>query len=95
MKLKTKFEKLNNDDKRVAYDLYGTIDFSYEEQMKQALEIRFKHDKTEQEKQFKAFKFAKDTMRVFGEVAPYYFTWLLLTILELIDKILSIFCCFL
>ena len=83
MKLKTTFEILNNDDKRVAYDLYGTIDFSYEEQMKQALEIRFKHDKNEQEKQFKAFKVAKDTMRVFGEVVPYYFTWLLLTIFRI------------
>ncbi len=34
MKLKTTFEILNNDEKRVAQDLYGTIDFSYEEQMK-------------------------------------------------------------
>ena len=41
MKLKSTFEILNNDEKRVPYDLYGTIDFSYEEQMKQELEIGY------------------------------------------------------
>lgn len=78
MKLKDAFEVLSDKDKRLAYDIYGQVDFSADEKTKQALEMQFKN-KTDVEAQFSAYKSSRAKMKVFGDVGPYYITWLLLT----------------
>ena len=45
--------------------------------MKNMMEIRFKN-KTERKKQWDQYVAAKNNLKVFGEVAPYYITWFLL-----------------
>jgi hypothetical protein len=45
--------------------------------MKNMMEVRFKNE-TEREQQWKTYQTAKNNMKVFGEVAPYYITWFLL-----------------
>lgn len=45
--------------------------------MKNMIEVRFKNE-TEREQQWKSYQTAKNNMKVFGEVAPYYITWFLL-----------------
>jgi len=43
MKLKLAFEILNDQEKRAAYDIYGQIDFSQDDKMKDMIEQRFKN----------------------------------------------------
>lgn len=78
MKLKFAYEILNDQEKRIMYDVYGQIDFSQEDRMKQMIDMTFK-TKKEREEQLKAFKSAQSNFKVFGQVGPYYLTWLLLT----------------
>jgi curved DNA-binding protein CbpA len=79
MKVKTAYEILNDPEKRVLYDVYGTIDFSNDDKMWQMIQQRFKNQ-TEQKAQFKAYKSQRSQTKVFGEVMPYYITWFLLTL---------------
>lgn len=78
MKLKEAFEVLGDKDKKLAYDIYNQVDFSADEKMMDALMITHKN-KTERDKQFEAYKAGRAGMKVFGDVGPYYITWLLLT----------------
>lgn len=78
MKLKEAFEVLGDKDKKLAYDIYNQVDFSADEKMMDALSITHKN-KTDRDKQFEAYKAGRAGMKVFGDVGPYYITWLLLT----------------
>jgi len=78
MKIKQAFEILHEQEKRILYDVYGQTDFSQDDKMKDMIEVKFK-DPKEREDQFKAYKGAQSSMKVFGEVVPYYLAWLLLT----------------
>lgn len=78
MKLKTAFEILNDQPRRVLYDVYGQTDFSMDDRMRQMIEQKFK-DKKQQEVQLNAYKAAQSNMKVFADVGPYYLTWILLT----------------
>jgi len=79
MKLKMAFEILSQPEKRVLYDVYGQTDFSMDDRMRQMVEQKFPKDKKQQEMQLNAFKSAQSNMKVFGDVGPYYLTWILLT----------------
>ena len=79
MEIKTAFEILGDPEKRVSYDIYGQVDFSGDDKMRNMIEQKFKNQ-TERQAQFNAYKMGQKNMKVFGEVAPYYATWLLLTI---------------
>ena len=46
--------------------------------MRDMIEVKFK-DPKEREDQFRAYKAGQSTLKVFGEVLPYYLAWLLLT----------------
>mmetsp|Transcript_1272 Transcript_1272/g.1511 ORF Transcript_1272/g.1511 Transcript_1272/m.1511 type:complete len:212 (-) Transcript_1272:1858-2493(-) len=87
MKLVKANEILKDSERRIMYDVYGQTDFSYEDRMKSMIEQRFKNQ-TEREQQFKSYKSTQGNMKVFGEVGPYYLTWLMLTIYR-IDRSLS------
>jgi len=79
MQIKTAFETLNNPERRKLYDVYGQTDFQQDDTMKNMIEVKFKNE-TEREQQWKQYQTAKTTMKVFSEVIPYYFTWMLLTV---------------
>ena len=78
MQLKTAFEILNDPERRKLYDVYGQTDFQQDNTMKNMIEVKFKNV-TERETQWKAYQTMKSNMKVFGDVVPYYFTWLLLS----------------
>ena len=78
MKIKQAFEILSEDEKRVLYDVYGQTDFSNDDKMRDMIEVKFK-DPKEREDQFRAYKTGQSSLKVFGEVTPYYLAWLLLT----------------
>jgi curved DNA-binding protein CbpA len=79
MGLKTAYEILGDPERRILYDVYGQTDFSQDDRMKSMIEQRFKNS-TEREQQYESYKKGQSGMKVFGEVMPYYITWLLLTI---------------
>ena len=79
MAIKMAFETLNDPERRKLYDVYGQTDFQYDDQMKNAFEVKYKNA-TIREKHWGAYKNMKENMKVFAEVVPYYITWLLLTI---------------
>lgn len=91
MEIKTAFEILSDAEKRVAYDIYGQVDFSQDDKMKSMIEQKFKNQ-TERDSQYKAYKMGQKNMKVFGEVAPYYITWLLLTVYRVDVSILKRMC---
>lgn len=55
MKIKQAFEILSKQEKRVLYDVYGQVDFSQDDKMKEMIEQRFKNQ-TDREEQFKTYK---------------------------------------
>lgn len=78
MKIKTAYELLNDPERRKLYDVYGQTDFQYDDQMRNAFEVKYKNE-TVREKMWTQFQKMKENWKVFGEVMPYYFTWFLLT----------------
>lgn len=93
MEIKTAFEILGDAEKRVAYDIYGQVDFSQDDKMRSMIEQKFKNQ-TERDSQYKAYKTGQKNMKVFGEVAPYYVTWLLLTMYRVDVSVLLKDCVF-
>ena len=79
MKLKSAFELLNDPNRRKLYDVYGQTDFQYDDQMRNAYEAKYKNE-TERKVHWDKFVSMKESMKVFAEVIPYYFTWLSLTL---------------
>ena len=55
MEIKTAFEILSDPERRVAYDIYGQVDFSQDDKMKGMIEQKFKNQ-TERDSQYKAYK---------------------------------------
>lgn len=78
MKLKQAFETISDPEKRVLYDVFAQVNFDNDDRMADVIGMRIKN-KTEREEQVASYKRSRTAMRVFGEVFPYYFTWLLLT----------------
>jgi curved DNA-binding protein CbpA len=79
IQIKNAYEILNDPEKRLAYDVYGKVDFSQDDRMKQMVEQRFKN-KSEQDAQYETYKKAQNSAIVFQEVGPYYLTWTMLSI---------------
>lgn len=48
MMIKTAYELLNNPARRQMYDVYGQLDFQYDDQIQSAYEIKYKNE-TERE----------------------------------------------
>jgi hypothetical protein len=79
MNIKSAFELLSSPERRQFYDIYGQTDFQYDDQIKMAYDMKFKNA-TEREFHWNQYLTMRTNMKVFAEVFPYYFTWMLLTL---------------
>eukprot|EP00347_Sterkiella_histriomuscorum_P006408 403352880 len=77
-------EILQSSEKRIAYDIFGQTDFSQEERILNQLQSQFKDEKMRTE-QFRLYQTGVRTIAIFLDVFPFYFTWLILTIVFLKD----------
>mmetsp|Transcript_17281 Transcript_17281/g.16489 ORF Transcript_17281/g.16489 Transcript_17281/m.16489 type:complete len:159 (+) Transcript_17281:198-674(+) len=77
-------EILGQAEKKMMYDLYFQTDFTQEEKFLDALKMQFDNE-TEREQQFRAYKQNIQSLNSLVDVAPFYFTWLLLSFVFLKD----------
>ena len=90
MDIRKAYETLHDPERRKYYDVYGQTDFQHDDTMRNAFEVKYKNA-TERAKHWETYIKARTTMKVMGEVGPYYLTWFLLAAFR-VDRKNGLYC---
>ena len=90
MAIRKAYETLEDPERRKYYDVYGQTDFQHDDTIRNAFEVKYKNA-TERAKHWETYTKARTTMKVMGEVGPYYLTWFLLAAFR-VDRKNGLYC---